>query len=504
MPLTIFWRSILAQISLITLIVGVNIYALSQFNRLTSLSAEIVARDAAFIDEGKRLMRVFLAQMRNAEKYVLLQDKAFFAQFVDANADFESSVSAMTRLVDSRQERGLLEQIRNLHEQYAGSLTSGPSPRLFTNKERSDVGNSLTARVDELIRLRGEVIARKTASARDHAARAASVVTWMTLGGISLAVILAYFHARSVSRPLKQLAQALRSVGKGEFQRSLDMQTPEEVGELSRAFNWMASRLAKLDEMKADFIAHISHELRTPLTAVREGTTLLWEEIPGPLTSSQREIVKVLRTHGDRLYRFLSSVLDLSKMEAGMMEYMQVPSDLAALLDRSVQSVQLTAQRKSIHLEVVSAAPLPPIFLDEGRMQQAFDNLLDNAMKFTAEGGVVNITIGLTTGERPRNGNEWIEVRVSDTGTGIPAEERERIFHRFYQSSHHQLQRDRGTGLGLAITRHIVEAHGGKIWVESQVGRGSTFFMLLPVYEYDSAESISGSTSTKQCQKRFR
>ena len=91
--------------------------------------------------------------------------------------------------------------------------------------------------------------------------------------------------------PLKKLAHELRLVGKGEFQRYLDIRSPEEVGELSRAFNWMASRLAKLDEMKEDFIAHISHELRTPLTAMREGMTLLWEEIPGPLTTSQREIV---------------------------------------------------------------------------------------------------------------------------------------------------------------------------------------------------------------------
>jgi len=493
MPLTIFWRSILAQIALITLIGGVNFYALAQFNRLTQLSAEIVARDGAFIDEAKRLMRVFLTQMRNAEKYVLLQDQSFYRQFIEADASFERGVAAMAKLIDSRQQQDLLAEIRELHARYSNSLTSGLLRKELTQMERSDVARDLTTRVDDLIRTREEVVARKTASARDRAERAASVVTWMTFGGLGLAVILAYFHARGVSRPLKRLAQELRLVGEGEFQRSLDLRTPKEVGELCYSFNWMAARLAKLDEMKADFIAHVSHELRTPLTAVREGTTLLWEEIPGPLTSSQREIVNVLRNHSDRLFRFLSSVLDLSKMEAGMMEYLQVPSDLAALLDRSLQSVQLTAQRKGIRLEVVSAAPLPPLLLDEGRMQQAFDNLLDNAMKFTAEGGMVRVAMALTAPEGPRSGSSCIEVRISDTGTGIPAEECEHIFHRFYQSSYHQLQHSRGTGLGLAITRHIVEAHGGRIWVESQVGQGSTFCILFPVQAYDAAGFMPGS-----------
>jgi two-component system sensor histidine kinase GlrK len=490
--LTIFWRMILAQIALIAVIVVVNFYALTQLNQLTSLSAEILARDTAVIDEAKHLLRVFLVQERYAEKYVGLLDEAFYGHFIEETKNFEGRLERMARLIDSPREQGLLEQIRNLHAQYVASLPSVLSGKPVSGKDRAELSSSIAAHVNELRRLREAAIAQKTALARDQAAGAASVVTWLTFGGIGLAVILAYVHARSVSRPLKQLAQELRLVGRGEFQRSFNIQTPKEMGELSHAFNWMALRLAKLDEMKADFIAHISHELRTPLTAVREGTTLLWEEIPGPLTPSQREIVNVLRNHNERLYRFLSSVLDLSKMEAGMMEYVPVLSDLSTLLDRSVQTVQLTAQRKRVHLEVSTPVPLPPMFVDEGRMQQVLDNLLNNAVKFTSEGGIVHVTVSVTAQERHLGKDRWIEVRISDTGAGIPAEECERIFHKFYQSPHHQNQRDRGTGLGLAITRHIVEAHGGRISVESQLGKGSTFIVLLPVHNYGSAASTSG------------
>jgi two-component system, NtrC family, sensor histidine kinase GlrK len=353
----------------------------------------------------------------------------------------------------------------------------------------------MTASVNELIRLREEGIAHKTAAVRDQSALAARVVSWLTCGTIGLAVLLAYLHARSVTRPLKQLAQELRLIGKGEFQRHLDIRSPEEVGELARAFNWMASRLAKLDEMKEDFIAHISHELRTPLTAVREGATLLWEETSGPLTTSQREIVGVVRGHSDRLYGFLSSALDLSKMEAGMMEYVRVPSDLSALLDRSVQTIQLTARRKGIRLEILCPTALPLLFLDEGRMQQVLDNLLNNAMKFTPDGGVVRIAASLQENAGERRGDRWVEVRVSDTGAGIPSEEIERIFNKFYQSPHHQNHQERGTGLGLAIARHIVAAHGGRLWVESQLGKGSTFILLLPAHSYEPTQLSHGQAT---------
>jgi two-component system, NtrC family, sensor histidine kinase GlrK len=489
MHLTIFWRIILAQVSLIVLIVIMNVYTLSQLHQLTFLSQGILTIDAASIEEEKRLLRIILAQMRSAEKFVLFQDKPFYNQFIEGNHDFEESVSRIATLATSPQERDVLRKIRDRHAKYAASIGPEALRKPTASGDRAELSDAMTAGVHELIRLRQEAVAQKTAAAHDQSVLAARVVSWVTFGTVGLAVLLAYLHARRVSQPLKKLAHELRLVGKGEFQRHLDIRSPEEIGELARAFNWMASRLAKLDELKEDFIAHISHELRTPLTAIREGTTLLWEEIPGPLTTSQREIVDVVRSHSERLYRFLSSALDLSKMEAGMMEYLQVPSDLSTLLDRSVQTVQLTARRKGIRLEVLCPTALNMLCIDEGRIQQVLDNLLNNAMKFTPRGGIVRVAASLREKAGERGGDRWVEVRVSDTGVGIPAEEIERIFHKFYQSPHHQNQQEQGTGLGLAIARHIVAAHGGRLWVESQLGQGSTFILLLPALDYGHEQS---------------
>jgi two-component system, NtrC family, sensor histidine kinase GlrK len=487
--LTIFWRIMCAQVSLIVLLIVVSIYTLAQLHEVTLLTETILTTDSVTIDEEKRLLRILLAEIRNAEKLAVFQDQAFYKQFLEGNSAFEASVGRIATFTTNPQELDLLAQIQTLHAQYVASLGPEASSTPTASRDRGEISDGITAAVNELIRLREKEMAQKTASARDQSALAARVVTWLTVGGIVLAVLLAYRHACSVSRPLKRLAHELRLVGKGQFQRYLAIQSPEEVGELSRAFNWMASRLAKLDELKEDFIAHISHELRTPLTAIREGTTLLWEEVPGPLTTSQREIINVMLSHSDRLYRFLSFALDLSKMEAGMMEYVRLPSDLSALLNRSVQMVQLTAQHKGIRLEVICPMSLPLLSLDEARIQQVLDNLLNNAMKFTAAGGIVRVSATPRGKNAQVDGERWVEVRVSDTGMGVPPEEVERIFNKFYQSPHHQSQGDRGTGLGLAIARHIVEAHGGRIWVESQLGKGSTFILLLPVPEYDHVQS---------------
>ena len=479
MRLTIFWRVIFAQLSLIALILAVSLYAFSQLNRLTSLSTNILATDAACIEEEKRLLKIFLTQMRSAEKYVLLRDKVFYNYFIQGNADFDDAIEKISALIETPEEEELVRQIKDSYARYITVLSSALSRKNLWNKEKAGTSDEITEGINVLIRLREEAIAGKTAAGRDQAAAAARIMAWLTLGGISVAVLLAYFQARGVSRPLKTLTQELRYVGKGEFRRSVEVHAPREIGELARAFNWMAERLAELDEMKADFIAHVSHELRTPLAAIQEGTALLLEEIPGPVTASQREVLEVVRNHSARLFRSISSVLDLSKMEAGMMEYVRVPTDLGPLINRSVETVLLLAQKKHIQLEAVQAFSLPLLSVDEGRIQQVLDNLLGNAVKFTPTGGTISIAATVTANGQSQG--EWVEVRISDSGIGVPAEDLEKIFERFYQSPSHTGEHTRGTGLGLAIARHVVEAHGGRIWAENREEKGAAFIFTVPV-----------------------
>lgn len=490
MRLSIFWRVTLLQSALIALLLGLSLYAITELNRLAHLSSNILGVDTNCIEDEKRLLGIFLGQMRSAEKFLLLHDDAFYKTFLQADTDFTNTTNRILSLVDTPKERQLLATIVTAHSQYSDLFEHAPTQKKAWQEAKTALSDKIIADTDELIRYRETSTARKTATARDQAKAAASIMGWLTLGGLTLTLLLAYFHARGVNRPLKRLAREMHQVGKGEFDRSIELNAPPEVEELAEAFNWMARKLAELDKMKADFMAHVSHELRTPLTAMREGTALLLEEVPGPVTDSQREILGVLETNTEKLFQSISLILDLSKMEAGMLEYQQTPCDIKRLIGAGVQAVELIARKKQIHLKTHFNGDLPLVSLDEQRLFQVLENLLSNALKFTPPGGQVSVNSAVVVEERlpPR---QRIEMRVSDTGMGIPAEETERVFERFYQSSLNRGRGQQGTGLGLAIARHIVEAHGGKIWVESEAGKGSTFVVRLPIGDEKTVVSDS-------------
>jgi len=207
----------------------------------------------------------------------------------------------------------------------------------------------------------------------------------------------------------------------------------------------MTEELAQLDRLKADFTAHVSHELRTPLTAIREGTALLLEGIPGPLTPSQTDILEVVRNHTGRLYSTISSILDLSKMEAEMMEYEFTACDLSSLIDGSLENVRLIAEKRRVNLCTDFSNRLPIVFVDERRIHQVLDNLLSNALKFTPEGA--RSAWPLLSGIQAMEKGKHVEISVSDDGAGIPETDLEKVFTRFFKVLRNA-RRAPGTGLG--------------------------------------------------------
>lgn len=444
------------------------------FGRIAALSQ--TAQDVSQTSQEKGLFDhiqdLYQSLLRNADSQKH-DEKAQFGRIRGLYQQYAKGLEELHQqdeLEDLSQQR--IDKVRGKLDQFSTMWDNRRAAMRTLRKE-------IIADIDFLIGLRKDEIAKNTTVAHDHAKRAAWMVGWLAIGSLTAVVLLSYLSARAVSRPLRKLARELHYVGTGQFRRSLRIRAPKEVAELAGVFNWMAARLAELDKMKADFIAHVSHELRTPLTALHEGTALLLEEIPGRLTSAQREILEVVRSHGERLFSSISSMLDLSKMEAGMMEYARVPSELPPLITRSVETVQLIAQNRSIELTVAPMEQLPLLSLDEQRIQQVLDNLLINAVKFTPSGGQIQVSARL---KKDQAGQEKeVEVCVTDTGQGIETEDLERVFDRFYQSSRQPGESLRGSGLGLSIARYIVEAHGGRIWVESEEDQGSTFVFTLPV-----------------------
>jgi signal transduction histidine kinase len=310
---------------------------------------------------------------------------------------------------------------------------------------------------------------------------------------IFLALLLGFVISWSFILPVRAAGGFLDQVAKGNFSETIDVPNRDEFGALAGQMNQMSRELHQLYEdqrraaqqlrtlnveleraskAKSDFLANMSHELRTPMNAILGFTEMILDDIYGDVPPQIREPVTDINTCGKQLLRLINDVLDLSKIEAGRMEL--------ALGEYSVEDVVTTVQSslRSLAVEkgldfVATVQPDTPLcFGDAKRITQCLMNLAGNALKFTKEGRV-EIRVELQ--------GEALLFGVSDTGIGIPPHQLEHIFEEFRQVDVTITQEFGGTGLGLSITKKFVELHGGRIWVESEAGKGSTFSFSVPV-----------------------
>lgn len=232
------------------------------------------------------------------------------------------------------------------------------------------------------------------------------------------------------------------------------------------------TELRRLERVRQDFVANVSHEFKTPLTAIQGfAETLLGGALEDP--NNNRRFLEIIREHAARLARLTDDLLKLARIEAGKLELEFQPMGLAELIEGCAETTLLKASRKQIALEADVPPGLPPLLGDASLLREVLQNLLDNAIQYTPPGG--RIRVSATAGAREAM------VTVSDTGIGIPLADQERIFERFYRVDAARSREAGGTGLGLSIAKHIVDVHGGRIWVESQVGRGSDFSFSVPL-----------------------
>ncbi len=228
----------------------------------------------------------------------------------------------------------------------------------------------------------------------------------------------------------------------------------------------------ELERMKSNFLSVISHELRTPLHSIGGFVDVILMGKTGPINELQRDFLETVKEQAQHLYQLIEDLLEFNRLESGQFQLSLTPVEIGTLLKEVTESMFPVADERRIHLVNTVAVPTATVEGDRKRLRQVFTNLIDNALKFTPAGGSVTVSAETTPNA--------VVVRVRDTGIGIPKEEQERIFERFYQVDSGLTREHRGTGLGLAIAKHIIEQHGGRIWVESEVNRGSTFFVSLP------------------------
>jgi signal transduction histidine kinase len=289
------------------------------------------------------------------------------------------------------------------------------------------------------------------------------VISALAAGGLSM--VMVQLLARGMTSPLREMVAATRAMARGDYGRRVTATSRDEVGDLARSFNAMAAELAEVDRMRRDLVANVSHELRTPITALQAGLENLVDgvEPPGP------EQLRTMLRQAERLGRLVAQLLDLSRLESGALPLQRRSFEVRPVLEDAVDESRLHAP--DVEVSVVSEPGLAADG-DPERVHQVLANLLENAVRHSPAGGRVEVS---ARAERGR-----IAIEVCDEGPGIPEEEANRVFERFYRADSARSSSHGGAGLGLAIARWIVDLHGGDIRAERRTPTGCRMIVLLP------------------------
>lgn len=304
-------------------------------------------------------------------------------------------------------------------------------------------------------------------------ARRSIVVTAIAalLSGLLGALALAHY----LTKPLGLVRDGAKTIGEGVLSHRIPVLSRDELGELAAEFNVMAAKLQELDQLKQDFTSNVTHELRSPLTSLRGYVEFLLRGDAGPLTEEQTEQLIVVKNNAARLAKFIDHLLDVSKIEAMKIELHPEPVHMGRLAKEMAVLFRPQAEEKGIRFSQNVADELPPVWADPDMLSEVLINLLSNAFKFTPPEGRVTLSA--------KPSDECVEIRVEDTGVGIPADSLEKVFNKFEQVKPTEglVRKTKGTGLGLTIVKGFVEAHKGRVWLESREGHGTTVHVSLPV-----------------------
>ena len=314
------------------------------------------------------------------------------------------------------------------------------------------------------------VIARSTRQIDRALARLALTLLIAIPLTLAVAAGAGMFLANRALKPVDKIAQTARQIGESDLSRRIDVNTKDELGRLAATLNEMIGRLEKAFRRQKQFTSDASHELRTPLAVIEAESTLALQK--ERTSSDYRQSLGSISQEAKRMSSLIEQLLTLARVDAGKEQWQFTGVNLGRLITDLITDIEVLCQEKGLGFQSGQTQDLV-VKGDEARLRELFMNLLDNAVRYTPAPGTVFVSLG-------REGQMAV-VTVTDTGIGIPAEDIPFIFERFYRVDKSRSRTEGGTGLGLAICKHVAEAHGGKIEVQSQVGTGSTFRVWLPL-----------------------
>jgi len=480
----------------IAVLAGLVAYQIITVNRMQSINKELSEINFQYSRTCLQALRDRDLVEEYTWKSFALADTDYLNQLKGFQRDFEESLKELSSTATSREEAAAVKRLSQLWNSYSADLRlwqqSLPKSGTVLPMSLQDSLGQMRDQINSIYHANERSISAKLEHSRKTAETAVLVLWCATFIALAISILVSFLIFRSISKPLAHLTEGTRAIAEGKFFYRLDASRNDEFSQVARDFNRMTLRLNELDKLKRDFVSHVSHELKSPLASMRETTQLMLEQIPGPLTEKQRRLLELNLQSGQRLTSMIGNLLDLSRMEAGVMEYELKSQDLMPLVRAAIAELEVQAQERQIQISAALSEEPVLVDCDGDRIVQVLVNLVGNAVKFSPRAGSVRIRAEAVQNAPESIPEHWRRVvagstnpgyfalvTIADSGPGIPDSDKEKVFERFHQVKQGKKMAGQGAGLGLAISRTIVQSHHGAVWVEDNPEGGSRFRLLL-------------------------
>jgi len=407
---------------------------------------------------------------RNARQYQVVGDRALFDVYAENHTRFGDSARTLESLELTGWQGELLNELQLNENEIYTALCTYPHDAEDTISALNGF-SALAATAQKIMVQNQELISNRVEQIQGEAEKVQRTLVLQAVALVPAALLLTGLFAVLITRPIKQIDDAIRRLGDGKFNKSAVVTGPRDLEQLGERLNWLRNRLLELEQEKTKFLQHISHELKTPLTVIREGAELMGDQVVGELNSQQREIAGILQENSIQLQKLIEDLLSFSMVDSRTSALFRDQVDLRGLIEEVLSHHKVAIMSRKLDLK--QSLQSLGIFGDREKLRTMMDNLISNAVKYSPQGSVLQVRLF-------QHENHCI-IDVADSGPGIPASERERVFEAFYQGAPADRSHVRGTGLGLSIAREYAQAHGGDIAVVECGSTGACLQVSLPL-----------------------
>ena len=465
-----FLKLVLLGFGLVALpLIAALTYAIVYVDKLADHSQHAVYQAAESTQQSRMLVEQVTGLERAARQYQVLGDLALFKAYQELRDDFQRTIRDMLTLPLETSFRQHLMSLSDTEDQVYDTLKNSP---YNSNESKQAVAQFLgmSEQARQMLSGSHNMINREVQVMNEVAEQARTSFFWFGLALIPALILIVAGFMIVIARPIRQIDQAIRTLGDGQFNQPVEIAGPRDLELLGKRLEWLRLRLAEVEQEKVKFLRHVSHELKTPLTALREGADLLVDGVLGKLRPDQQEVVRILSTNTAQLQSLIEDLLNFSVAHRKEATLQRENVNLDNLVRGVIKDQKLAIIAKHIHLKL-DTEPVA-VHGDKEKLRVVLDNLLSNAVKFSPKNG----TVGIFIKQKGRDA----AIDFIDKGPGIQESEKERIFEAFYQGQAKAEGHIKGTGLGLSIVRDYVEAHGGVVAVNHKYSNGAHLSLRLP------------------------